>query len=558
VFGEKISLALVCLIAFAHAQGGNSRGMIEVPEEFDPVAPGVLPDYGRYDALLIGVNEYASGDQAKRYPDLEGPVQDVRTLHQLLKGRLGFRVKALLDGQVTKKAILDQLAEYKRRLRRGDGKRDLGSNLLIWFAGHGEKSAEEDWNWHWVLPNGAETISYREIRSLLREIDARHILLVSDSCFAGGMKPVRGYTRQQPDKRIAAARARSFQIISSGDLTTVQDVYKDGNSPFARAVLQQLEGLGADSKPIAAWELFAEVRRLVDLASSREPVFGFDDAPEGFGAAAEQGQFFFVNPRYLRNEAAKTHDLGEHRMSRRMRDRLELVGRERSFLRYRLRESTDAAPMVVVGAAQVEIEGREKMAFVPAFLIDAHEVTVGQYRRFLDASGNRTSTRYQNLHGYAESDRPVVGITLQQAKAYAAWANKSIPTQAEWRAAAAVRWTRSADGRSMKAAVFEMPWHFLDPRPEVKLAWTVYPPRLVANEPDISCWGAERMASGVREWCVPLDGNRRIGIVRGGTVVRASSRDRLGHELPPLLRRMRADTPRNNLGFRCVVRDIGE
>jgi hypothetical protein len=530
VFGEKISLALVCLIAFAHAQGGNSRGMIEVPEEFDPVAPGVLPDYGRYDALLIGVNEYASGDQAKRYPDLEGPVQDVRTLHQLLKGRLGFRVKALLDGQVTKKAILDQLAEYKRRLRRGDGKRDLGSNLLIWFAGHGEKSAEEDWNWHWVLPNGAETISYREIRSLLREIDARHILLVSDSCFAGGMKPVRGYTRQQPDKRIAAARARSFQIISSGDLTTVQDVYKDGNSPFARAVLQQLEGLGADSKPI----------------------------PEGFGAAAEQGQFFFVNPRYLRNEAAKTHDLGEHRMSRRMRDRLELVGRERSFLRYRLRESTDAAPMVVVGAAQVEIEGREKMAFVPAFLIDAHEVTVGQYRRFLDASGNRTSTRYQNLHGYAESDRPVVGITLQQAKAYAAWANKSIPTQAEWRAAAAVRWTRSADGRSMKAAVFEMPWHFLDPRPEVKLAWTVYPPRLVANEPDISCWGAERMASGVREWCVPLDGNRRIGIVRGGTVVRASSRDRLGHELPPLLRRMRADTPRNNLGFRCVVRDIGE
>jgi formylglycine-generating enzyme required for sulfatase activity len=198
------------------------------------------------------------------------------------------------------------------------------------------------------------------------------------------------------------------------------------------------------------------------------------------------------------------------------------------------------------------------MAFVPAFLIDAHEVTVGQYRRFLEASGNRTSTRYQNLHGYAESDRPVVGITLQQAKAYAAWANKSIPTQAEWRAAAAVRWSRSVDGRSMKAAVFEMPWHFLDPRPEVKLAWTVYPPRLVADEPDISCWGAERMASGVREWCLPLDGNRRFGIVRGGTVVRASSRDRLGEELPPALRRMRADTPRNNLGFRCVVRDLGE
>ncbi|MHC4937640.1 MAG: SUMF1/EgtB/PvdO family nonheme iron enzyme [Planctomycetota bacterium] len=553
---ERAVGAVLCLVAIATAQG--SRGMIEVPEEFDPVAPGVLPDYGRFEALLIGVNDYAPAGDPKRYPDLEGPAQDVRTLRRVLSGRLGFRVRTLVDGEVTKQAILDRLAAYKRRLRRGDGKRDMGDNLLVWFAGHGEKGADEAWNWKWVLPQKDQTISFREVRSLLREIDARHILLVSDSCFSGGMKPVRGYARQQPAKRIAAARDRSFQIISSGDLTTVQDVYKDGNSPFARAVLQQLEHLGIDRPPVAAWELFAEVRKMVDLASAREPVFGFDDAEEGFGPAAQQGQFYFVNPRFLRRETEKTRGLGEHRMSRGLRDRLEFAGRGGKFLRYRLRDSADPAPMVVVGSAKVSIPGRKEMAFVPAFLIDAHEVTVGQYRRFLDASGDRASTRYQNLQGYAESDRPIVGLTLQQARAYAAWAGKSIPTEAEWYAAAAVRWTRSADGRRMQADVFEKPWHYVDPRPDVKLAWSVYPPRRIADEPDVSCWGAERMATGVREWCVPLDGDRRFGIVRGGTVVRASARDELGEELPPALRRMRADAPRNNVGFRCVLRDLGE
>lgn len=556
-WGAGIGIAMGCCVA-ALAQDGGTRGLVEVPGESDPVAPGVLRDYGRYHALLIGVNKYQTAGKTGRYPPLEGPRQDVRTLQRILEHRLGFRVDTLVDGEVSRKSILARLDALKARLRRGDGKADLGDNLLIWYGGHGEKGADEAWNWQWVMPDGESTLSFREIRSVLREIDARHILLISDSCFAGGMKPVTGYTRQQPAARIAAARARSFQIVSSGDLTTVADVYKDGNSPFARAVLQQLEQIRADQQPIAAWELFDGVRRMVDLTSDRQAVFGFDDAEEGFGPAKEQGQFFFVHPRFLRNEAAKTRDLGEHQLSRAFRDRIQLVDRQRGFLRYRLRESADPAPMVAVGAAQVSVPGEERPAFVPAFLIDVHEVSVGQFRRFLDASGNRTSTRYQNLQGYGDADRPVVGITLQQAQAYATWAGKSLPTEAEWFAAAAVKWTSVDGGRRRKRTIYEKPWHFLEPRPEVKLAWTAYPPLRTPEEPDLSCWGAERMASGVREWCLTIDGDPRVGVVRGGTVVRASSRDRLGEELPPALRRVRADTPRNNVGFRCIVRSVGE
>jgi len=557
------ALLLVLLPAAVLAQGGGERGMIRVPDEFEPVAPGVLPSYGSYHALLIGVNRY-DATKRSRYPELEGPVQDVRTLRSALEGRLGFRVRTLVDAQVTKKAILEQLDQYKQELQPGDGKRDMGDNLLIWFAGHGEKGADENWNWQWVMPDGVTTLSYREIRSRLREIKARHLLLISDSCFAGGMNPIREYTRKLPAERIKAARERSFQIVSSGDLTTVQDVYKDGSSPFARAVLQQLEAVGPSQPPVAAWELFQGARALVELTSKRVPTFGFDDEEDGFGPAEQQGQFFFVHPRFLRNETAKTRDLGRTGMSRALRDRLEIdtdhrgARAGRAVVRYRLRESRDDAPMVVVGSAQVPLPGREEMEFVPAFLIDVHEVTVGQFRRFLGASGNRTSTRYQNLQGYSDDDQPIVGITLPQAQAYAAWAGKSIPTEAEWYAAAAIRWERGEDGRTLTPTVYERPWDFLDPRPDVKLEWAAFPPPRGAGEQDVSYWGVERMASGVREWCVSLDGDRSFGVVRGGTVVRASSRDRLAVELPPALRRTRADTPRNNLGFRCVVRDSGE
>ncbi|MFO0891908.1 MAG: SUMF1/EgtB/PvdO family nonheme iron enzyme [Isosphaeraceae bacterium] len=113
----------------------------------------------------------------------------------------------------------------------------------------------------------------------------------------------------------------------------------------------------------------------------------------------------------------------------------------------------DGAPMMLVPGGTFSLgndagptnEAPAHKARLSAYYIDQHEVTVRQFRLFLAESHHRGQpprSWSEELQKVASESMPMVMVNARDAQAYAEWALKGLPTEAQWEAAA-----RSTDGR---------------------------------------------------------------------------------------------------------------
>jgi formylglycine-generating enzyme required for sulfatase activity len=77
-----------------------------------------------------------------------------------------------------------------------------------------------------------------------------------------------------------------------------------------------------------------------------------------------------------------------------------------------------------------------------AYYMDKYEVTVGQYAKFLEATSHEAPPEWKILNQPPHQKFPVVTMDWSDANMYCHWAEKRLPTEAEWEKAA-----RGTDGQ---------------------------------------------------------------------------------------------------------------
>jgi formylglycine-generating enzyme required for sulfatase activity len=130
----------------------------------------------------------------------------------------------------------------------------------------------------------------------------------------------------------------------------------------------------------------------------------------------------------------------------------------------------------------------EHKVTLPAFYIDKTEVTNAQYKAYCDATGYPAPPNWTNgAFASGEEEFAVTHINWWEAAAYAAWAGKRLPTEAEWEKAA-----RGTDKRTF-------PWG--NDWDVNRVIWNRNRSFKVGTKPDgASPYGALDMAGNVYEW----------------------------------------------------------
>ncbi|HEX7315399.1 MAG TPA: SUMF1/EgtB/PvdO family nonheme iron enzyme [Pyrinomonadaceae bacterium] len=130
---------------------------------------------------------------------------------------------------------------------------------------------------------------------------------------------------------------------------------------------------------------------------------------------------------------------------------------------------------------------------LPDFYIDKYEVTNEQYARFCKETGHAPPVNPAPMPNYYEENprKPVMGVSYDDAVAYANWAAKRLPTEEEWEKAAS--WDPSAKSKR------KWPWGDAEEKARANIG-TEGPSDVGQYANGASAYGAQDMAGNVVEW----------------------------------------------------------
>lgn len=217
--------------------------------------------------------------------------------------------------------------------------------------------------------------------------------------------------------------------------------------------------------------------------------------------------------------------------------------------------------MALVPAGEFEMGSDGRKVTLPAYYIDKYEVTNAEYKKFCDATGHaapKTSFQYgiferkkvpDDEYFLKQPNSPVIGINYEDAVAYATWANKRLPDEAEWEKAAS--WDPTMGKKRL--------WPWGDEAAGVKA--NIDSKELARIEPggqfqgDKSAYGIFDMAGNVSEYVANQNQNsaEKQILMRGGSFASDREGAKTTNRVRVPIDVMKQRSGDAIVGFRCAV-----
>jgi len=242
---------------------------IRVPVKDDKGVEEEIDLYGGSYALLIGASVYKEG-----WPSLESIPGELDNVENLLK-RKGFQIERVddPDSKQLKEAFTGFINRYGY---------DRNNRLLIFYSGHGY--TRNNGKKGYLVPVDApdpdkdekgfltKSLGMNHILSWSRDIEAKHVLFLFDSCFSGTIFKQRD--RPKPPKHITSLTAQPVrQFITAGQAGESVPANSTFTPMFIDALRFGIGDLNRDGY-VSGTELGLYLQEKVPMHASQSPQFG--------------------------------------------------------------------------------------------------------------------------------------------------------------------------------------------------------------------------------------------------------------------------------------------
>jgi hypothetical protein len=286
----------------AQATAAGEEENIQLPAGEGRAMPRSAPrieaggrSFGRYFALIIGNDNYIN------LRPLATPIADGRRLARVLGDRYGFAVQLVNNGDDV--ALLRALNQLNEVLEEDD-------NLLLYYAGHGNRRPSANYEAGYWLPVNAEAppddtfwVPTEQVAGHLARLKARRILVIADSAFAGLLAENPAFLLATEPEQLRSdpyidlrLPNRARLLMTSGVDAPLPRRRAGYTSVFADALI---EALRSNTGVLTAPALFLS---LLNELAIRQPEL--DPEFKAIKRAGDEvGDFFFVaNPQTNRQE----------------------------------------------------------------------------------------------------------------------------------------------------------------------------------------------------------------------------------------------------------------